>query len=124
VRLGELTDALLARAGVDPPAVPTARRVLIVHTIGSAAFATGTGPSAARSNRWRSTGIPKQESRGQLPGQPELAVRRHRARGSVAPCPSSPALHDVVDAIEPLVNSVSPAVICHDLRAAGIQRRE
>lgn len=41
VRLGEVTDALLARAGVEPAAVRLARRVLIVHTIGSAAFATG-----------------------------------------------------------------------------------
>jgi len=42
VRLGEITDGLLARAGVNPQVVPMARRVLIVHTIGSAAFATGT----------------------------------------------------------------------------------
>ncbi len=44
VRLGELTDGLLVRAGVDPQLVPMARRVLIVHAIGSAAFATGTAP--------------------------------------------------------------------------------
>ena len=43
VRLGVVTDALLARAGVPAPAVPPARRVLIVHTIGFAAFAAGAG---------------------------------------------------------------------------------
>ncbi len=43
VRLGVVTDALLARAGVPAAAVPTARRVLIVHTIGFAAFAAGAG---------------------------------------------------------------------------------
>jgi AcrR family transcriptional regulator len=41
VRLGEIMDTLLARAGVETAAVPLARRVLIVHTIGFAAFATG-----------------------------------------------------------------------------------
>lgn len=40
VRLGELMDALLGRAGLDGGTVPLARRVLIVHTIGFAAFAT------------------------------------------------------------------------------------
>jgi TetR/AcrR family tetracycline transcriptional repressor len=40
VRLGEITDGLLARAGANPQVVPMALRVLIVHTIGSAAFAT------------------------------------------------------------------------------------
>ena len=45
VRLGEITDGLLARAGVDPHVVSMARRVLIVHAIGSAAFATGTAPA-------------------------------------------------------------------------------
>jgi AcrR family transcriptional regulator len=44
VRLGEITDGLLVRAGVDPQVLPIARRVLIVHAIGSAAFATGTAP--------------------------------------------------------------------------------
>jgi len=47
VRLGEITDGLLARAGVNPQVVPIARRVLIVHAIGSAAFATGTPPRSA-----------------------------------------------------------------------------
>lgn len=42
VRLGELTDGLLIRAGVDPQLVTMARRVLIVHTLGSAAFATSS----------------------------------------------------------------------------------
>lgn len=41
VRLGEVMDHLLTRAGVDAASVPEARRVLIVHTIGFAAFATG-----------------------------------------------------------------------------------
>lgn len=64
VRLGAITDGLLARAGVAPQAVPTARRVLIVHTIGSAAFATGTAP--ARSPGTAGEGhrpIPEPESR-------------------------------------------------------------
>lgn len=41
VRLGAAMDVLLVRAGVGGPAGFRARRVLIVHTIGSAAFATG-----------------------------------------------------------------------------------
>jgi AcrR family transcriptional regulator len=41
VALGVTTDALLARAGVPADAVPTARRALIVHAIGAAAFAAG-----------------------------------------------------------------------------------
>lgn len=48
VRLGEITDGLLARAGVKPAAVVPARRVLIVHTLGSAAFATGSPGAADR----------------------------------------------------------------------------
>ncbi len=43
VRLGERMDALLTRAGVPDRGVPEARRVLIVHTIGFAAFSTGAG---------------------------------------------------------------------------------
>jgi AcrR family transcriptional regulator len=46
VRLGEIMDTLLARAGVEAAAVPLARRVLIVHTIGFAAFATGPDTAA------------------------------------------------------------------------------
>ncbi len=38
-RLGQIMDALLERAGLTGPAGTQARRVLIVHTIGSAAFA-------------------------------------------------------------------------------------
>jgi AcrR family transcriptional regulator len=68
VRLGEVTDALLARAGVPGAAVPLARRVLIVHTIGFAAFAAGPGEapvlpaeetrrSFARGLDWLLTGI-------------------------------------------------------------------
>lgn len=51
-RLGDTMTTLLARAGVHGPAAAEALRVLIVHTIGSAAFAarppleTGTGPLA------------------------------------------------------------------------------
>lgn len=45
IRLGEVVDALLVRAGVSRRATTQARRVLIVHAIGSAAFATG--PSVA-----------------------------------------------------------------------------
>jgi len=69
VRLGEVMDALLVRAGVTGPAVAEARRVLIIHTIGSAAFAT-SAPDADRaiptkesqrsfgqSLRWLLTGI-------------------------------------------------------------------
>ena len=41
VRLGHLVDAMLARAGVGAADVAAARRVLIVHAIGSAAFTTG-----------------------------------------------------------------------------------
>jgi TetR/AcrR family tetracycline transcriptional repressor len=40
IRLGDVVDALLERAGVAPASVIPARRVLIVHTIGAAAFAT------------------------------------------------------------------------------------
>ena len=67
VRLGVTVDALLVRAGVAADTVPGARRALIVHAIGSAAFATG-GPeqplSRAESHesfvtglRWLLTGI-------------------------------------------------------------------
>lgn len=49
VRLGNLLDALLERAGVDPRSVPEARRVLIVHTIGAAAFATAPAVEADES---------------------------------------------------------------------------
>lgn len=49
VRLGEVMDGLLVRAGVAGD-VEEARRVLVVHTIGSAAFATGApvAPDADR----------------------------------------------------------------------------
>ena len=45
VRLGQVTDTLLTRAGVTGQHGEEARRVLIVHTIGAAAFATA--PAAA-----------------------------------------------------------------------------
>lgn len=67
VRLGEVMDALLARAGVEPEAAAEARRVLIVHAIGSAAFATAAPESVipageshgnfTRSLRWLLAGI-------------------------------------------------------------------
>jgi hypothetical protein len=41
VSLGEVMDVLLTRAGVEADAVGEARGVLIVHTIGFAAFALG-----------------------------------------------------------------------------------
>lgn len=41
VRLGELMDDLLAGAGINPAGAAQARRAHIIHTIGSAAFATG-----------------------------------------------------------------------------------
>lgn len=56
VRLGEVMNVLLERAGVRADDVAEARRVLIVHAIGSAAFATGD-PGGA-------TLIPAAESRG------------------------------------------------------------
>lgn len=55
VRLGEVLDALLIRAGVAEARVLDARRVLIVHAIGSAAFATaapdGDRPLSAEESR-------------------------------------------------------------------------
>ena len=73
VRLGEVMDGLLVRAGVTGPAVAEARRVLIIHTIGSAAFATSAPDderpipadesrrSFAQSLRWLLTGIARPE---------------------------------------------------------------
>lgn len=72
VRLGQVMDALLTRAGVDLADVVQARRVLIVHAIGSAAFATNaladpdtvrplsvedSRQTFARSLRWLVAGI-------------------------------------------------------------------
>jgi AcrR family transcriptional regulator len=48
VRLGGVMDDLLTRAGTHPAHVAQARRVLIIHTIGSAAFAT-SAPGSDRS---------------------------------------------------------------------------
>ncbi|UQS26130.1 TetR/AcrR family transcriptional regulator [Amycolatopsis thermalba] len=45
-RLGEITAALLRRAEVAEPAVPEALRVLIVYTIGFAAFTRHLPPGA------------------------------------------------------------------------------
>ncbi|MET3807342.1 AcrR family transcriptional regulator [Nakamurella sp. UYEF19] len=49
VRLGVLMDAMLRRAGVEESAVAEARRVLIVHTIGFAAFSTAVDTPVGRS---------------------------------------------------------------------------
>jgi len=59
VRLGVATDALLARLGLAAEAIPSARRALIVHAIGGAAFAGGDGPvpaELARADFTRSLG--------------------------------------------------------------------
>jgi TetR/AcrR family transcriptional regulator, tetracycline repressor protein len=69
VALGEVLDALLAEAGVA--AVPDARRALIVHAIGFAAFAGAgdvipagaTAESFARSLRWLLAGMTKAPTR-------------------------------------------------------------
>lgn len=50
IRLGEVMDGLLARAGVIGAPAAEARRALIVHTIGFAAFATGS-PLTPESDR-------------------------------------------------------------------------
>jgi TetR/AcrR family transcriptional regulator, tetracycline repressor protein len=60
VQLGVTMDALLARAGVSVDAIPRARRALIVHAIGSAAFATGA-PLSGDSDATRP--LPADESR-------------------------------------------------------------
>ncbi len=56
LRLGEVTLGALREAGLDGPAAVTGLQVLLVHTIGSAAFETGrTGDPdpAARGRRGR-----------------------------------------------------------------------
>ena len=50
IRLGRVMDALLTRAGANPAHAARARRVLIIHAIGSAAFATAA-PAAPDSDR-------------------------------------------------------------------------
>lgn len=67
VRLGAVMDDLLAAAGVRPADVPEARRALIVHAIGSAAFTSAPADRAlssaqsrrafGRSLRWLLAGI-------------------------------------------------------------------
>jgi TetR/AcrR family tetracycline transcriptional repressor len=65
VRLGVVMDALLERTGLSAEAVPSARRALIVHAIGAAAFGGADGPvpaemtraDFARSLRWLLAGI-------------------------------------------------------------------
>lgn len=72
VRLGVVTDALLRRAGLAAEAVPPARRALIVHAIGGAAFAGADGPVSAalarsdfdRSLRWLLAGIVAERAGG------------------------------------------------------------
>jgi TetR/AcrR family tetracycline transcriptional repressor len=59
VRLGVTMDALLGRLGLAADAVGPARRALIVHAIGGAAFAGGDGPvpaEVARADFTRSLG--------------------------------------------------------------------
>jgi TetR/AcrR family tetracycline transcriptional repressor len=51
VRLGEILDALLGRAGVQTSLIVQARRILIIHTIGSAAFAVEAPLAAPTTNR-------------------------------------------------------------------------
>lgn len=46
LRLGQVMDTLLERAGVTGVAGTQARRVLIVHTIGSAAFTSAPSPDS------------------------------------------------------------------------------
>lgn len=56
LRLGEVTLSALREAGLDGPAAVTGLQVLLVHTIGSAAFETGRAQDpepAARSRRGR-----------------------------------------------------------------------
>lgn len=56
LRLGEVTLSALREAGLDGPAAVTGLQVLLVHTIGSAAFETGRAQdpeAAARSRRGR-----------------------------------------------------------------------
>ncbi|HST67107.1 MAG TPA: helix-turn-helix domain-containing protein [Mycobacteriales bacterium] len=66
IRLGEILDDLLAKAGVDD--VPEARRVLIVHAIGFAAFAAAdetqrTDAGFTRSLGWLLAGMTKAPTR-------------------------------------------------------------
>lgn len=51
VRLGVVMDGLLARVGLRGRAAEQARTVLIVHTIGAAAFATAGGLTSAQARR-------------------------------------------------------------------------
>ena len=65
VRLGVTMDALLARLGLAADAIGSARRALILHAIGGAAFAGTDGPvpaevarsDFARSLQWLLAGI-------------------------------------------------------------------
>lgn len=66
IRLGKVMDALLARAGVVPNDAVAARRVLIIHTIGSAAFATGPRGARTTQRGW----TPTVRSRASSPGTP------------------------------------------------------
>jgi len=75
VRLGVTMDALLARLGLAVDAVPPARRALILHAIGGAAFAGADGPvpaetaraDFARSLRWLLDGIAARPAESSLP---------------------------------------------------------
>lgn len=52
-RLGAIMDTLLARVGVADPAVDDARRALIVHAIGFAAFTVGSADGKASTAQLR-----------------------------------------------------------------------
>jgi TetR/AcrR family transcriptional regulator, tetracycline repressor protein len=75
MRLGVATDVLLARLDLPAEAIPSARRALIVHAIGCAAFAGGDGPVPAemaradftRSLRWLLDGIAAHPGESSLP---------------------------------------------------------
>jgi TetR/AcrR family transcriptional regulator, tetracycline repressor protein len=113
-RLGVVTDALLARAGVAAGDAPTARRALIVHAIGSAAFAAGSGqevPAAVtreafeRSLGWLLAGMAGRRQQG----DPAAVGGRGTAAGS--PC-SRP-----IAAVSPCCNAGAP----HCCRATLLQ---
>ena len=81
--LGDTMLVLLARAGVEGQAAIEALRVLIVYTIGFAAFDRPRADAA----------VPAAELAGQLRPRPALAAgRRHRRRRKVTSASSSRAL--------------------------------
>ena len=84
VRLGIATDALLARLDLAAEAIPSARRALIVHAIGCAAFAGGDGPVPAEDGPRRlhplaavAPGRHRGPARRVLTRRRETGTRRH-----------------------------------------------